>query len=98
MRSAPSSEGGCRPARGWLEYLTISNLSRPRARAEGLMATVAVTDFTFPSLDVEEAILRPTGATLVHGQCKTVETLVPLVSQADAILTQFAPVKADAIA
>src|SRR5256885_12043113 len=28
------------------------------------MATVVLTDSTFPSLDVEEAILRPTGATI----------------------------------
>lgn len=62
------------------------------------MATVAVTDFTFPSLEVEEAILRPTGAALIHGQCKTVAALIPLVSQADVVLTQFAPVKAEAIA
>ncbi len=62
------------------------------------MPTVAVTDFTFPSLDVEEAVLRPLGAHLIHGQCKTPEQLIPLVSQADAVITQFAPLTADVIA
>ena len=62
------------------------------------MPTVAVTDFTFPSLEIEEAVLRPTGAALVHGQCKTVEALIPLVSEADVVLTQFAPVRAEVVA
>lgn len=59
---------------------------------------VAVTDFTFPSLDLEEAILRPTGCEMVSGQCKTSDTLIPLVSDADAVITQFAPIRADVIA
>ncbi|MEX2188501.1 MAG: C-terminal binding protein [Pirellulales bacterium] len=62
------------------------------------MPTVAVTDFTFPSLEAEEAILRPTGADIVAGQCKTVEALIPLVREADVVITQFAPVKAEVIA
>jgi len=59
---------------------------------------VVVTDYTFPSLDIEEGILRPEQFELVSGQCKTAETLIPLVSDADAVITQFAPVKADVIA
>ncbi len=62
------------------------------------MPTVAITDYTFPSLDIEEATLQPLGFELVSGQCKTPETLIPLVSQADAVITQFAPVKAEIIA
>ncbi|MBI3863662.1 MAG: C-terminal binding protein [Planctomycetia bacterium] len=62
------------------------------------MPTVAVTDYTFPSLDIEEAILRPLGVELIQGQCKTAEALIPLVSRADAVLTQFAPVTAAVIA
>jgi D-3-phosphoglycerate dehydrogenase len=61
------------------------------------MPIVAVTDYSFPSLDLEDAILRPLGVELLHGQCKTAETLIPLVSQADAVITQFAPVTADVI-
>ncbi|MDR3635924.1 MAG: hypothetical protein P4L84_19130, partial [Isosphaeraceae bacterium] len=62
------------------------------------MPRVVVTDFTFPALDVEAAILEPQGVELAGGQCKTVETLIPLVAGADAVITQFAPVSAAVIA
>lgn len=62
------------------------------------MPTVVVTDYTFPSLEIEEAILRTSGAELIGGQCKTTESLVPLVRHADAVITQFAPVKSEVIA
>lgn len=58
---------------------------------------VAITDYSFPTLEIEEGILRP-GAEIVSGQCKTPETLIPLVAEADAVITQFAPIKADIIA
>lgn len=59
---------------------------------------VAITDFSFPSLEIEEGILKPQGFDVVSGQCKTTETLVPLVRNADAVITQFAPINADVIA
>lgn len=59
---------------------------------------VAITDNTFGSLDIEEAILRHSGCEIVSGQCKTSDALIALVSDADAVITQFAPVKADVIA
>lgn len=58
---------------------------------------VAITDYSFPTLEIEEGILQP-AADIVSGQCKTPETLIPLVAKADAIITQFAPLKADVIA
>lgn len=62
------------------------------------MFTVVVTDYTFPTLDIEEKILAPVGASLIAEQCKTPERLIPLVKNADAVITQFAPVNADVIA
>ena len=59
---------------------------------------VVITDYTFPSLEIEEEILQSAGFEVVAGQCKTAETLIPLVSDADAVIAQFAPVKADVIA
>lgn len=59
---------------------------------------VAVTDFSFPSLDIEESILLPQGFQVIGGQCKTPETLIPHVQNADAVITQFAPIRADIIA
>lgn len=61
------------------------------------MPLVVVTDFSFPDLHLEETVLRPL-ADFKSGQCKTAETLIPLVAQADAVITQFAPIKADVIA
>lgn len=58
---------------------------------------VAITDYTFPSLEIEEGILKPLGYQIVSGQCKSPETLIPLVKDADAVITQFAPIKSDII-
>lgn len=57
---------------------------------------VVITDYSFPTLELEESIIKP-AAELSAGQCKTPETLIPLVAEADAVITQFAPVKADVI-
>jgi D-3-phosphoglycerate dehydrogenase len=58
---------------------------------------VAITDFTFPDLCIEEGILQAAGAETVRGQCKSPEDLVPLVRDVDAVITQFAPVNAEVI-
>jgi D-3-phosphoglycerate dehydrogenase len=60
--------------------------------------TVAVTDYTFESLDVERAILEPLGCRIVGPYSKTEPDSLPtLVSDADGVLTQFAPVDARVI-
>lgn len=59
---------------------------------------VVVTDYTFDSLDTEKAILQPLGHEVVGRRCQSVEELVDLVGDADAVLTQFAPVNAPVIA
>lgn len=62
------------------------------------MPIVAITDYTFGSLDIETAILEAAGADVRSAQCKTPEALIPLVAEADAVITQFAPVTAEVIA
>lgn len=62
------------------------------------MAKIVVTDYTFPALEVEESVFQPLGFELVSGQCKTPEALIALVADADAVITQFAPVNASVIA
>ncbi|MFM7815674.1 MAG: C-terminal binding protein [Verrucomicrobiota bacterium] len=62
------------------------------------MPTVAITDHTFPDLDLEQAILRPAGVDIVslkerHPTAETAE----LVRNADAVITQFAAVDASVI-
>ena len=58
---------------------------------------VIVTDFSFPNLEIEEELLRPTGAEFASGQCKTRELLLPFVADADVVITQFAPITAEVI-
>jgi len=62
------------------------------------VARIVVTDYTFPSLEIEQELIQSQGFELVGGQCKTVETLIPLVAGADAVITQFAPINAQVIA
>ncbi len=62
------------------------------------MYKVAITDYTFPTLEIEESILGPAGCEIISGQCKTPELLIPLVAEADAVITQFAPVNAEVVA
>ena len=60
---------------------------------------VAVTDYSFPDLAVEESILQPAGHTIAAWkERKSAAELPALVADADAVITQFAPVNADVIA
>ena len=56
-----------------------------------------VTDFTFPDLQLEKEILSAAGVLLHSGQARTPSDLVSLVADADAVITQFAPVNAEVI-
>ncbi len=58
---------------------------------------VVITDYTFPSLEIEEGILRTAGVDVVGGQCKTPAELIRAVADADAVITQFAPISAEVI-
>lgn len=60
---------------------------------------IAITDYSFPSLEIEQAILEPLGHQVVAWKEKrTAAELPSLVADADAVITQFAPVNADVIA
>jgi D-3-phosphoglycerate dehydrogenase len=60
---------------------------------------VAITDYSFPNLDIEEGILRPLGHEVTAlKEKRTVAELSRLVADADAVITQFAPVNAEVIA
>ena len=61
------------------------------------MPMVAITDYTFPNLDIESPILSAAGATLRSGNDKQIPALQALVADADAVITQFAPIRADVI-
>ena len=59
---------------------------------------IAITDYSFPSLDIEEGILRPLGHEIAAlKERKSAAELTTLVADADAVITQFAPVDAHVI-
>jgi D-3-phosphoglycerate dehydrogenase len=59
---------------------------------------IAITDYTFANLDIETAILAPLGHEIVAWkERRSAADLVTLVADADAVITQFAPVTADVI-
>ena len=59
---------------------------------------VAVTDYTFDALDVERAVLEPMGCEIVGPYAKDdPDSLSVLVSDADCVITQFAPIDARVI-
>jgi D-3-phosphoglycerate dehydrogenase len=63
------------------------------------MPKVAVTDYSFPTLEAERAILQPLGVELVAWKEKRPAADLPrLVADADYIITQFAPLSAEVIA
>ncbi len=61
------------------------------------MPVVAVTDYTFPSLEIEEAILRAAGIELRAGNDKGGAALKALVTDAEAVIAQFAAISEDVI-
>lgn len=62
------------------------------------MPTIAVTDYTFPDLSLEEAILLPAGVEIVSLKEKRPPAeIANLVRNADAVIAQFAPVNADVV-
>lgn len=58
---------------------------------------IIVTDHGFPDLAVEEAIASAAGASLIAAQTKDPARLAAAVADADAVITQFAPVNADVV-
>jgi D-3-phosphoglycerate dehydrogenase / 2-oxoglutarate reductase len=62
------------------------------------MPRVTVTDYTFPSLEIEQGLLEPLGLTVVGAQCRKPAELIELLRGTDFVLTQFAPLTAEVIA
>lgn len=61
------------------------------------MPTVAITDYSFPDLELERSILSAGGFGLLSGNNKEIPALQSLVAEADAVITQFAPINAAVI-
>src|SRR4029453_5780416 len=51
---------------------------------------VAITDYVFPSLEPERAVLEPLGAELRPAQCKSEEEIIALTQEAGAGTKRYA--------
>jgi D-3-phosphoglycerate dehydrogenase len=58
---------------------------------------VAITDYVFPALEPERAVLAPLGVDLRPQQCRTEAELIALAQDADAILNCYAKMTAQVI-
>ena len=61
------------------------------------MPKVAITDYSFPDLEIEQAILSVAGFEIRSGNDKQTSALKSIVAEADAVITQFAPINAEVI-
>lgn len=59
---------------------------------------VVVTDYQYENIDAEKRIIADAGFTLCEYQCKAGDRLKEIVSDADAVITQYADINADVIA
>jgi D-3-phosphoglycerate dehydrogenase len=53
---------------------------------------VVITDYTFPTLDIEREVISSVGAVVEDYQCKSEEDVVAAVRGAKVVLAQFAPI------
>lgn len=58
---------------------------------------IAITDYVFPSLEPERAVLAPLGVELRPQQCRSEEEIIALAHDADAILNCYAKMTARVI-
>jgi D-3-phosphoglycerate dehydrogenase / 2-oxoglutarate reductase len=58
---------------------------------------VAITDYVFPSLEPEHAVLEPLGVELRPQQCRSEDEIIALAQDADAILNCYAKMTARVI-
>ncbi len=61
------------------------------------MPKVVITDYSFPDIEMERAILESAGCTVEAHQCRTAEQVKICCANADAVIAQFAPVRREAI-
>lgn len=53
---------------------------------------VIITDYAFPDVEIERAILQSAGAELQTFQCKTEQEVIDAAKDSDAMLVQWAPI------
>jgi D-3-phosphoglycerate dehydrogenase len=63
-----------------------------------MQQTVVIADYDYGDVDIERAIIEDAGLRLVAAQCKTEDDVIEAARDADAIIAQYATVRARAIA
>lgn len=58
---------------------------------------IVITDYEYESIAAERGIIEAAGHTLCDYQCRQPEKLIPLVRDADAVITQYADMNAEVI-
>ncbi|MGQ9629962.1 MAG: C-terminal binding protein [bacterium] len=53
---------------------------------------IAVTDYDYPSLDLEERAVKAAGGRLIAGHSKNEEDIIELAREADGLLNQYVPI------
>ncbi|MGB9757726.1 MAG: C-terminal binding protein [Candidatus Bipolaricaulaceae bacterium] len=59
--------------------------------------TVVITDYNYPDLTIEEAELARWGARVIPAQCRTPEEVLAVAEEADALISQYAPITREVI-
>ena len=62
------------------------------------MTKILYSDFDYPDIDLERALLEPAGVEIVTGRCKTEDEVVASAQGCRAILLQYAPITARVVA
>ena len=58
---------------------------------------VVITDYEYPDVEIERAILESAGATVHDFQCKTIEDVLEAVVDADVVINQYAQITQEVI-
>ena len=53
---------------------------------------IAVTDISFPDIEIEESILSPLKPKITVGHCRTEDEVLAIARDADAVMVQWAPI------
>lgn len=65
---------------------------------DGETQLVVIADYDYGDVDIERAIIEGAGLQLIAAQCKTEDDLIAVAGDAQAVIAQYAPVGARAIA
>jgi D-3-phosphoglycerate dehydrogenase len=75
----------------------FSGIEKPPIEERIMSFIVAITDYVFPSLEPERAVLEPLGVELRPQQCRSEEEIIALAQDAEGVLNCYAKMTARVI-